>query len=251
MTPIPATRARPATRALLVLAGCFAIGGAAPAHANNIMRILSAEPDTASGLLFVKAQGLPSWTPFAYLGGERLDIVSRSGNDLVLELPAAIGPGSYLLELRKIDHPLAGILATLGVTIGGAGGVGPEGPAGPPGPPGPQGPAGPPGPPGPPGPAGAPGMSLTACQWRSNQQLDAGQVDVICDESAGETVVSGFCAASDFLNFYGAAGSLLRRSTAFPSQFDEFFSGSGMVGYRCKSGVTNFVVAVALCCPSS
>jgi hypothetical protein len=117
---------------------------------NGPVVLESAHPDLGQGQMTLRGHfGMRSLT--VWLGDDRLDIVRRTTDEIVVLLPNHVAPGSY--DLIVAHSRLTNQYDQMSVAIGlyGVSGVGPRGPAGP------QGPAGPAGPQGPGGPAGAQG----------------------------------------------------------------------------------------------
>ncbi|HEX7843997.1 MAG TPA: hypothetical protein VF469_41265, partial [Kofleriaceae bacterium] len=109
-------------------------------------RILRADVDLASGLLFIHGHELPRRESTVVLGSTRLQVLSFSRTDIVAKVPPGLEPATYFLSV-------AGDLQ-FSVAVGDTGPAGPQGPKGDPGPAGPQGLTGPQGLRGDTGPAG-------------------------------------------------------------------------------------------------
>ncbi len=215
---------------------------------SGVPRILSAQPDLTIGTITVHTQNIPAGTVTAFLGGVPLIVYARVGDVVTTDIPLGLAPGTYLLEVKK-GNPLLGLLATLGVDLGGNGAPGPQGPPGAPGAPGAPGPQGPQGEPGPPGPPATLAAMLTSCQWQATTNLGTSST-VMCD--AGWVVVSGHCLALVTPGVpVGASGELLDSggspipTPSFPS------AGTAGAGFRCTNTSAGIVQvnAVALCCP--
>src|ERR1700704_5024015 len=106
--------------------------------AADSMTVVSAHPNTASGVLVINGSGFKSGT-YVSVNDVELKVLSIKTQEIRAALPA-LAPGSYRLAV----HHKWGDAARFIVTIGGAaGGTGPQGPAGPAGPTGPAGARGP------------------------------------------------------------------------------------------------------------
>jgi len=65
-----------------------------PAYAEGPKsRILRADVDLASGLLFINGQELPRKETAVVLGGTSLEVVSFSRTDIVAKVPSGLAPG--------------------------------------------------------------------------------------------------------------------------------------------------------------
>ena len=91
-------------------------------------------------------------TPTVTVGGSAVAVISSTSSQVVVLVPNATPPGSYLVVLVR-----TGKKATSAVSVATIGAVGPQGPQGVDGDQGPEGPVGPAGPQGEPGPTGATG----------------------------------------------------------------------------------------------
>ena len=160
------------TRAFLI-ALALVIGGSAAAHAQpgkgaaGQLVVSSAVADRANELLIVRGSGFGA-EPQVYLEDWPLTVLGAGDGQLVVQFPAALADGTYLLTVVRgpgiKDRGVFHLAVQTPQVV--AGPMGPAGPAGPPGTAGTQGPAGPqgvqgpqgePGVPGPPGPQGEAG----------------------------------------------------------------------------------------------
>ena len=108
------------------------------------------EVDEAAGQMTISGVEFGIEEPFVTLEGLPVVVVSHSPTEIVATIPAAMTPGTYLLNVT-----LNGGSRPQGVFNVAVGTEGPQGPQGVPGPQGPQGGVGPQGLPGPPGTRGA------------------------------------------------------------------------------------------------
>jgi len=117
--------------------------------------VLSASINRSAGAITITGQNFEpaGVAPTVKLDGVSLPITSSTAQNIVAELPAGLGSGTFQLSVKTsvgtayfdVTNPIVG-------PEGPAGPRGPQGPAGPTGPTGAQGPAGPAGPQGPAGP---------------------------------------------------------------------------------------------------
>jgi hypothetical protein len=155
--------------AMRMFTACFAVGVmAVPASLlaqstpNSAVRpnITSATADfstspaqmTVGGSVFGVSQ------PIVTVDLQPVDVVSYTDTKIVVNLPASLLPGAYLLTVTNTTDLLSG---SFDATLGAAGPAGAAGPVGPVGPAGAQGPAGAPGATGAQGPAGPQGAQCT------------------------------------------------------------------------------------------
>jgi hypothetical protein len=89
-------------------------------------------------LVTIRGTNFGDAAPYVALGGHPLDVIGNNHEELLVELPEGIAPGSYLLLLSRVVNRRPFTL--FDVTIGTAGPQGEKGETGPPGPPGPPGP---------------------------------------------------------------------------------------------------------------
>jgi hypothetical protein len=118
--------------------------------------VSTAAADAGLTTLFLAGSGFDAGTR-VWLGTQPLTVlaVASDGRALTAQLPAGVGPGTYLVTLVAGAGQVQ--QASLAVTLGAVGPPGDPGPAGPTGAAGPAGPEGPVGPAGPAGPAGVAG----------------------------------------------------------------------------------------------
>ncbi|MGA7885099.1 MAG: IPT/TIG domain-containing protein [Acidobacteriaceae bacterium] len=140
--------------------------GARAEHPKDVTTILSAQGDFTRNILTITGQDFGTGLPTVYLNATSLTIASNSDTQIVADLPATIGPGSYHLVVIEggqgwdssqqwNDQDQNSFRsAVLDVTLGVTGPQGPQGPQGIQGPSGPTGATGSTGATGPQGPAG-------------------------------------------------------------------------------------------------
>lgn len=140
--------------------------GARAEHPKDVTTILSAQADFTRNILTITGQDFGTGLPTVYLNATSLTIASNSDTQIVADLPATIGPGSYHLVVIEggqgwdssqqwNDQDQNSFRsAVLDVTLGVTGPQGPQGPQGIQGPSGPTGATGSTGATGPQGPAG-------------------------------------------------------------------------------------------------
>lgn len=134
------------------------------------MTVVNATPDLQAGNLSLEGAGFGVYPGRVALNGEPLTVLFWSNAEILVELPPAPRPGSYLVTVfrprskKERDEKggpeeAADFIATLGAVgpEGEKGPIGPTGEAGLPGEPGPEGTQGPPGPTGATGPQGPQG----------------------------------------------------------------------------------------------
>src|SRR5262245_9851169 len=140
------------------LAAAFPVLTPAAATAQPILVVHRVEIDEPTGVVTISGVEFGAEEPLVALEGVLLVVTSHTDNQIVVTLPAATAPGSYLLTVAR---PGGGrpYRASFEVAVGAEGPPGPQGPQGPPGATGPPGPQGAPGPQGPPGSTGAPGQT--------------------------------------------------------------------------------------------
>src|SRR4051812_12783546 len=81
------------------------IAASTPALAqSHDSRILRADVDLASGLLFINGQELPKKETPVVLGVTRLEVVSFSRTDIVAKVPSGLAPATYLLSVAGDLH---------------------------------------------------------------------------------------------------------------------------------------------------
>jgi collagen triple helix repeat protein len=150
---------------------CFLLwlGLTAPARAGQECRgptIASATADVEKEQLLIRGRDFGDGPVRLTLAGADLDVLSVAPEEILVELPAGLEPGTYRLAVaracgRDEEHSQAAERARVhwetAIFYVAIGTVGPPGPAGPPGPQGDPGPAGPQGPQGNQGPQGFPG----------------------------------------------------------------------------------------------
>lgn len=150
-----------------------AAGTATPT--SNQLTITSAKVDRPNEVLFVNGLNFGSTAPTVWLETSRLTVVAASETQLVVEFPAAVPDGTYLLVVER--GPSQGDRDVFNLALA-TPGTGPQGPPGPQGPqgvqgdPGPQGDTGSQGIQGDPGPKGDPGPQGT--QGEPGPKGDAG-----------------------------------------------------------------------------
>jgi hypothetical protein len=171
----PMNRTQRAIPYFLTMAGLFTgIGGmvlaqpspaaaAAPSIVSAVVNVVQNQI-TIAGEHLIPKKGSPT----VDLDGTLLTLVSSSSTQIVADLPAGLGAGTFQLTVSN------GASASFDVTIGT---VGPQGPAGPTGPAGAQGPKGATGATGPAGPTGAQGPQ--GAQGPTGPQGPAGPAGMI------------------------------------------------------------------------
>lgn len=148
-----------------------------------------------------------------YLGRELLHTVSSTDTQIVVDLPAGLAAGTYLVVVTNGNSEQNS--DSIDVAIGDAGSTGPQGPAGPEGPAGPAGPMGPMGFTGPQGPAGATGETgatgATGATGPQGPQGDTGATGatgpVGPQGPQGETGATGAAGATGPAGPQGPAGA--------------------------------------------
>jgi IPT/TIG domain len=139
----PEERRKRGVRALV--AGTFlALGlqvlGPSGAVAGLLVHIREAQGDFELGDLRILGENFTRTANdrvYVTLSGQLLTVVTQSETEVLAQLPAGIGPGTYRLVVVR-DGLIPGVDA-MDVTLGAAGPTGPEGPQGPGGPTGPPG----------------------------------------------------------------------------------------------------------------
>ncbi len=116
--------------------------GARAEHPKDVTTILSAQADFTRNILTITGQDFGTGLPTVYLNATSLTIASNSDTQIVADLPATIGPGSYHLVVIEggqgwdssqqwNDQDQNSFRsAVLDVTLGVTGPQGPQGPQG-------------------------------------------------------------------------------------------------------------------------
>jgi len=137
--------------------GALSLSSAAAGYGDEVPKpeIVAALPDSSSNpsKLTIVGRHFGDVAPLVSLDAMLLTVTSSTSTEVIVALPAALKPGSYLLTVGPRRRG-AGV-ARFDVTLGAAGAKGDPGIPGPTGPMGPAGPQGPQGPPGTPGPSGS------------------------------------------------------------------------------------------------
>ncbi len=136
-------------RVLPLLAVLALTAGVAAPQQIQRLTIHRVEVDEAVGQMTISGVEFGIDEPFVTLEGIPMVVVSHSPTEILITIPPAMTPGTYLLNVT-----LNGGSRPQGVFNVAVGTEGPQGPQGVPGPQGPQGGVGPQGLPGPQGPAG-------------------------------------------------------------------------------------------------
>jgi Collagen triple helix repeat (20 copies) len=165
---------------------------------NGPVVLESAHPDLGQGQMTLRGHfGMRSLT--VWLGDDRLDIVRRTTDEIVVLLPNHVAPGSYdlIVAHSRLTNQYDQMSVAIGLNgvSGDRGPAGPQGPAGPAGPQGPGGPAGaqgPAGPAGPQGPAGLSGYTTTLSDLSPIIVPNTGLATVVTNCPAGTKVFSAF-----------------------------------------------------------
>jgi Collagen triple helix repeat (20 copies) len=167
---------------LMSLAATSAVVLLARPAAADSMSVVSAQPNSASGVLVINGYGFRTDT-YVSVNDVELKVLSIKAQEIRAALPP-LAPGSYRLAV----HHKWGDSARFIVTIGGTG-SGPQGPQGPAGPSGAVGAKGPAGPTGPQGPQGLQGLQgLQGPKGEKGDQGPAGPTTQV--SGGGLTVVS-------------------------------------------------------------